>query len=54
MILMLKVIRDKDIKKEDNERNVTLFLGIFFVDYSETTVKGTSTDTSLCNFIVAL
>lgn len=43
-------------KKEDNEKLITLSLSliIFVFNYSETTVKGISTDTSLCNLTVAL
>ena len=33
---------------------ITLFLNYFLLNYSETTVKGISTDTSLCNLMVAL
>lgn len=44
----------QDKKKEDNDKTLPPFSTYFSFNYSDTTVKGISTVTSLCNLTVAL
>lgn len=44
----------QDKKKEDNDKTLPSFSTYFSFNYSDTTLKGISTATSLCNLTVAL